>query len=118
MQKYETKFGNSLVVQQLKIWHCYYSGSGHCYGTDSVSLLGTFTCHGYSQKEEGQKPWRGNFIIHILMSFIGIMSIEKETKRGLDLGFKLQALAQRRCGGEPPSQSRSLSETSICGILG
>ena len=36
----------------LRIWHCHCCSLDHCYGLGSIPSLGTFACHGRSQKKK------------------------------------------------------------------
>lgn len=48
----------------LRIWCCYYSGSGHSCGVGSVPGLRTATCHSHGQKKKITKSYLKKYIPH------------------------------------------------------
>ena len=56
----------SLWRSGLRIWHCYCSGLGHCYGVGWIPGLGTSIYHGCDQTNKQTKKL--NFLFH--QSFI------------------------------------------------
>ena len=43
--------GVPIWLSTLRIWHCHYSGSGHCCGSGSVPSPGTSACLGRGQQQ-------------------------------------------------------------------
>lgn len=53
-----------MVYSGLRIWCCYYSGSGHSCGVGSVPGLRTATCHSHGQKKKITKSYLKKYIPH------------------------------------------------------
>ena len=98
--------GVPLQSNRLRIWYCYCSGSGHCYGAGLIPGLGTSTCCGRSQKQ--QKKLLKGLLLFYYFHFFCLFAFSRATpeayrdsQAGVQSELQLQAYSRAAATRDP-----------------